>query len=100
VKNNLQDRTNTRMSYETYAYLRSLIEDQQKKLEKEFQTACKYIPSEMVRGNKLSGRDKAHKIFLESSNQLDEINKELKDAAASTYKDHPNPEMKRFWGLS
>lgn len=87
------------MSYETYAYLRSLVEDQQKKLEREYQTACTYIPTERPNRNKETGRDKAYKIFLESSAQLDRIKDELKAAAASTYKDHPNPEMRKFWGI-
>ena len=88
-----------RMSYETYAYLRSLVEDQDKKLERDFQTACSYIPLEVPRGNKETGRDKAHKIFLEMASQLTQIKGELKAAAASTYKDHPNPEMRKFWGI-
>lgn len=92
--------TTIRMPYDTYAYLRSLIEDQQKKLEKEFQTACGYIPSESAWGNKETGRDKAHKIFSKSSSQLDRMKKELTAAAASTYKDHPNTEMRKFWGLN
>jgi hypothetical protein len=43
--------------------------------------------------------DVAHKIFRERSRSLDDMKDELHDCAASAYKNHPNPDMRKFWGL-
>lgn len=89
-----------RMSYETYAYLKSLIEQQMAKLEDDFRRALNFIPSEPVyRRRKPSGIDKAHDIFSKEYAKLRKMKEELHTAAASTYKDHPNLKMKEFWGL-
>ena len=82
-----------RMSYDTYAYLRSLVEDQKKKLEREFQIACNYIPRETPKGDKLTNLDKAHKIFSDQYANLNVILEELRVAAQATYKDHPSKEI-------
>lgn len=87
-----------RMSYETYAYLKSLVEDQKKRLERDFQTACGFLPSNfVVKG--VSAMDKAHEVFRKHCGELNVIDEELHAAAQATYKDHPNPEMRKFWGL-
>ena len=88
------------MPYETYAYLRSLVESQQRKLETEFQISLDYIPCQVVGGNKESGRDKAHKIFSDRYAELNAVKEALHDAAAWTYKDHPNKKMREFWGIT
>jgi hypothetical protein len=91
-----------RMSYETYAYLKSLIEQQMIKLENDFRTACYFIPPQSLKGIRLgtpSGVDKAHNIFSKEHIKLKKMKDELHTAAASTYKDHPNPKMREFWGL-
>lgn len=87
------------MSYETYAYLKSLIEQAENKLEKEYQVSCDFIPIEAPKRGQQTGRDKAHKIFSDAWAKLRNMREELHDAAACTYKDHPNPEMRKFWGL-
>lgn len=87
-----------RMSYETYAYLKCLVNDQKKKLERNFQTACDYIPLGFsIKG--ISAMDKAHEVFRKHYAELNAIEEELHAAAQSMYKDHPNPEMRAFWGL-
>jgi hypothetical protein len=89
-----------RMSWETYFYLKKLIEQQMVKLEDDFRTAINFIPSEPVyRRRKKSGLEKAHDIFSKEYAKLRKMKEELHTAAASTYKDHPNPKMQKFWGL-
>lgn len=86
------------MTYESYSYIRDLIEADIRELERHFQMACRFIPYEYVNSGK-SGVEKAHNIF---SKRLLEINKAkdgLHVAAANMHKDHPNPEMRKFWGL-
>lgn len=87
-----------RMSYETYAYLKYLIETREQKLDLDFQTAINFIPSEMPKRGQ-SGLEKAHDIYRKEWRRLQDMKEELHDAAACTYKDHPNPEMRKFWGL-
>jgi hypothetical protein len=36
---------------------------------------------------------------VNNRNELEKMREELHDAAASSYKDHPNPEMRKWWGL-
>jgi len=88
-----------RMSYETYAYLKSLVEDQKRKLELEFRMACNFIPSNsgVVKG--LSGIDRAHEIFRKHQGELNKVEEELYAAVQAAYRDHPNKEMREFWGL-
>ena len=88
------------MSYPNYAYLMSLINEQESKLEKEYRSACSYIPQEVACGTKPSGRDKAYEIFLKHSFNLREIREELKNTVSFSYQDHPNPKMREFWGCS
>ena len=89
-----------RMSYETYAYLRGLLESQEKKLERNYQIACGFIPSEPPKRGQKSGIEKAHEVFRREWRVLAEMKEELHDAAANTYKDHPSQEMRKFWGLT
>jgi hypothetical protein len=88
-----------RMPYETYSYLKSLIEVQMATVEKEFNIACRFIPPETPKGDKLTGLGKAHKIFAREYSTLDRMKEDLHAASQETYKDHPNPEMRKFWGL-
>ena len=88
-----------RMSYETYAYLISLVEDQFTKLEREYHRACFFIPPEPYRKGRKSSLDKAYDIFMAQCANLRKVKDELLIAARATYKDHPNPEMRKFWGL-
>ena len=91
-----------RMDFYSYTYLKNLLDDQLKKLEREFQTACNYIPSQTaveIRKGYPNALDKAHKIFSENHAQVTKIKNELHAVAAASYKDHPNPEMRAFWGL-
>ena len=89
-----------RMSYETYAYLKSLVEDQKKKLERDFQTACAFLPSPNFVVKGVSAMDRAHEVFRKHYADLNVIGEQLHAAAQATYKDHPNPEMREFWGLT
>ena len=87
------------MKYETYLFLTSLIDKEQRQLERDFQNACSFIPRVARVSRKPSGVDMAHKIFRERSKSLDDMKDELHDSAASAYKNHPNPDMRKFWGL-
>lgn len=99
-KNNKKvDDTVVRMSYDTYIQLRHLIEQDINKWEKEFQTACRFIPNEPYVHGKPSGVEKAHKIYTEVYAKMKRMLEELHVAAGATYKDHPNKEMREFWGL-
>ena len=86
--------TTVRMSYETYAYLLSLIENQDEKLERQFLQSLNFIPH-----SKSGWSDFAYKKFTEEKQKLRVIQDELHVAASATYKDHPNKEMREFWGL-
>ncbi len=88
------------MSYESYAYIQSLILAAGYKLEKEFRSACIFIPPEDYNPKKPSGLDKAHQIFMAASHKINQAHLELKDLASQSYKDHPNKEMREFWGLT
>jgi hypothetical protein len=90
-----------RMSYYTYAYLKALIDKEKVKLERDYQRALTFIPSEPF-NPKLEGRtarDKAHRIFSDEWAKFNELTEELHLAAQSMYKDHPRQEMREFWGL-
>ena len=89
-----------RMSYETYAYLRTLVEDQMVKLENDYRIALTFIPLEGVKLRGKTGTDKATEIFRKEYTKLRAITEELYAAAATTYKDHPDKEMRKFWGLT
>lgn len=91
--------TTVRMSYETYAHLKYLIEEDMNKWQTEFQTACGFIPSESYVSGKKTGVDKAHDIFIDVYTKMRRMLKELHEAAGATYKDHPSKEMREFWGL-
>jgi len=88
-----------RMSYETYVFLRTLLEEYMEKWEGKFRSACLFIPSEATKSGNLSGIERAHRIFMTEHMKLDKMKEELHMAAAATYKDHPNADMRKYWGL-
>jgi len=100
-KNNkiVADTTVVRMSYDTYIQLKHLIEKDIQKLEDEYHTACRFIPNEPYVHGKPSGIDKAHKVWSEVYAKMKRMLEELHVAAGATYKDHPNKEIREFWGL-
>jgi hypothetical protein len=87
-----------RMSYETYLALKSLLMGEQQKLHKEYVIALGFLP--------YSGEtypvvtETAHKVYRDRQKMLTTQLEELHAAAAATYKDHPNPDMRKFWGLT
>lgn len=83
-----------RMSYKTYAYLKSLVNFDIERWKRDFQTACTFIPE-----SQSSGIDKAHKIFTEEYSRLKRIENELFVVSQQTYKDHPDEETRKFWGI-
>jgi hypothetical protein len=91
--------TTPRISFETYRYITSLIDAQMTRLEINFQTATWFIPDEPYKLGKMSGLDKAHKVFSDENAKLRKMKDELHLVAQQTYKDHPNPEMRKFWGV-
>jgi len=90
--------TTARMSYESYAYIKSLLDKQIENLEKEFQIACNYVSSEYYTDGS-NGHDRAYKVFQKEFQRLKRMKNELADAVKSQYKDHPKQEMRQFWGI-
>ena len=88
-----------RMEFESYIIIRSLIEAEEAKLERSFQSALGFIPAEQYKHGQPSGIEKAHRIFQQRSAELRKAKEQLLVAAGATYKDHPNPEMRKFWCL-
>lgn len=87
------------MTYETYTFLQKLLAAEKKKLQDDYLTASHFIPLEVPKSGEKSGIEKAHKIFSEDNAKLDVMIKELHSLAASQYKNHPNQQMREFWGL-
>lgn len=87
------------MSYETYVYIKSLIEKDVAGLDNDYMRAFRFIPSESYNPKKLSGMDKAQKIYSDEWAKRKKMSDEFHSFAAATYKDHPDPEMRKFWGL-
>ena len=48
-------------------------------------------------GNK--DNNSAYDVFREEYNKLTEMEKELLKSAQSVYKNHPDIEMRKFWGI-
>ena len=87
------------MQWETYAFLKSLLEEAKKQLERDYRKSIDFIPPEPHRPKTISGRERAHRIFSDAYAKLCKMGDELHTAAAATYKDHPRREMREFWGL-
>jgi len=96
-KNSIDKSLPIYMSYETYSYLISIIDNNMINLENEFRRACYFIPEEPYKHGKLSGIGKAHKIFAVEYSKLRQIKDELYTVAQATYKTHPNAEIRKFW---
>jgi hypothetical protein len=86
-----------RMSYETYSALRSMLEAEQAKIHTEFVIALGFMPHES--NGKNVALDKANDVYMARRRAVTTQLEELHAAAAATYKDHPNPDMRKFWGL-
>jgi hypothetical protein len=88
------------MDWPTYNAIQSLIEAQMEVLKREYSTACMFIPTEPYDSKRLSGFDKAHKIFSDRWAELRRMKEQLHTTAAAAYKTHPLKEMREFWGLT
>lgn len=85
-----------RMSYYTYAFLKAFLENEISKAHSEYVKALNFIPD----GHKYQKvRDHAWKVYLVERNKLEQMKIELKAAAQAAYLDHPNLEMREFWGI-
>jgi len=82
----------SRISYESYAYLRALVEKDIANLEREYHIACAFL-------SKPQSLSDAHKNFMLSLRPRKIAFESLHVAASAMYKDHPNPEMRKFWCL-
>lgn len=101
IENNLDNRRfvrKERMPWPTYHYIRSLLEDQQRKLERDYLTACSFIPNE-YRDDGKTPLQVAHDIFSKQYAELEQMKNDLGEALKDHYKDHPNKEMREFWGV-
>lgn len=83
------------MTYNTYEFLKQLLEVEKSKAHNDFRTFCSFLTPE----NYPQGNEGGYQIYLDRYSNLRKMQAELHDAAAATYKDHPNPEMRKFWGL-
>jgi len=88
-----------RMEFETYVYIKKLLEQSEAKLHRDYLTALEFIPAEPFTNYEKTGTFKAADIFRNESEKLSKMKKELHSAAGATYKDHPNIEMRKVWGL-
>lgn len=83
------------MTYETYIFLKSLLDNNIEKQKNDYLLALSFIPT----GNKYkAAQDAAHKIFQAEYSKRLKMAEELHQAAAEFYKNHPNKEMREFWG--
>jgi len=71
-----------RMDWDSYAYLKSLVEKEKLKLESDFRMACCFIPPEQFKRGRRTGIEKAHKIFLEEDSKLNKVLDDLRLAVA------------------
>ena len=99
AKDNLVNRK--RMSWPTYHYLRCLIEDQQRKLEREYQITFDYVPNtfQELKDWKVTPTEYARNVFNRRYSELKKMKEELSLALQDHYRDHPNKEMREFWGI-
>ena len=81
-----------RISYESYAYLRALVEKDIVNLEREYHMACAFL-------SEPKSISDAHKNFMVALRKKRLAFDSLHLAASAMYKDHPNPEMRKFWCL-
>jgi len=90
MKTNNKTEKPTRMSYDAYVFIKQLIEGRENELERVYRAVIDLAPSSL---------NEAHKNYLIEVSKLRRYKEELHLAAQSTYKDHPNKEMREFWGL-
>ncbi len=88
-----------RISYGAYAYLKSLVDADVKRIEQEYYTSCRFIPSESPNPKKESGIAKASKILSKEVSLRNKFLEELTTSVREMYKDHPNKAMRDFWGI-
>ena len=79
------------MTDESYTILSGLIEKEQRNLYERYLQALKFIPN--------GATDIPYQRFQHLREQLIRAQLELHDDAAASYKDHPDPDMRKFWGL-
>jgi len=80
-----------RISYETYAHLRAILEQERGQLHTDFLKACSFLTG--VNNSVLS------EIKCQRDARITVMLEELHAAAQASYKDHPKKEMREFWGL-
>jgi hypothetical protein len=88
-----------RMSYATYTLLESLLQKEEQRLWQDYLTALRFIPSAAIKRKGLTPVSAARKVYDVETAKLQAMREELRAAAASTYKDHPNPQMRKFWNV-
>lgn len=85
-----------RMSYGTYAILNKFLERQILEFHNKYVDALSFIPS----GHKhQKTRDYAWEVYADERGKLEQMKIELKAAVQAAYRDHSNPEMRKFWGI-
>lgn len=85
-----------RMSYDTYALLKAFLDNEILKAHVSYVDALRFIPTG-YKHQKI--RDHAWNIYDAERDKLELMKIELKEAVQAAYRDHPNPEMREFWGI-
>lgn len=78
------------MSYDAYAYLRGLVEEDQARLERDYRTTFSFIKSGPA-------KQYAHRVFSERYAEMERMKKQLLDVSKESHRDNPNEEMRKFW---
>jgi hypothetical protein len=87
------------MTYETYAFLKGLLDKQMEQLHHEYVVATDFIPPERPKDGQKSGVEKAHDVYVTKRHKLIQMQVQLQDAVRTQYADHPDLEMRKFWGI-
>ena len=82
------------MKYNTYKWFKDCIHDAKVKLEDDWRASTNFYRFSSNKDN-----NSAYDVFREEYNKLTEMEKELLKSAQSVYKNHPDIEMRKFWGI-
>jgi len=92
-----------RMTYDTYNFLKGLLDRELEQLHHQYVMALDFIPYENISSKKENGRksgtEKASDILRIRLTEIFKMKTELYEAARNMYVDHPDEEMRKFWGI-
>ena len=88
-----------RFSYEEYVYVLNLLEKESKKLESNYLMSMEFMEDEPFDLDKKSNKEKAYDIYRKKLTSINRIKEKFNKTVSDSYKDHPNKEMRKFWGV-